>query len=368
MVQPMKGIRVLDVCDHTFVPAASAVLADWGADVIKIEHAQRGDAARGLGSSGAVDLTGKVHAILEHANRGKRSLGLDLQTEEGLSVLHRLIAISDVFLINKPPNVRERLHITEEEVRRHNESIVYAAGTAWGPKGPEGNRGGYDMTSFWVRSGAAMGTWYTDDERMPSQPGPAFGDSIGAMTIAGGIATALFHRERTGEALCHRLAVANDEGVDVNSLDAVFSRRFGHAQQCGGQRIPIHRRFSPHRAQQNRNPQVVDHVLAVGLTYRKQSEHRFPDCLGQHAAQAEHERGAELLGNRDAGDELPMSGHHLRHQHGHLAVVGCGRGQQVFCREPHRIVSVEAQSHQPPLALVGQRRAAQFHGHRATDL
>ena len=108
-----------------------------------------------LGSSGAVDLTGIVHAILEHANRGKRSLGLDLQTEEGLSVLHRLIAISDVFLINKPPNVRERLHITEEEVRQHNENIVYAAGTAWGPKGPEGNRGGvrHDLVLGAVGSG-----------------------------------------------------------------------------------------------------------------------------------------------------------------------------------------------------------------------
>lgn len=195
----MDGIRILEVADHTFVPAASAILADWGADVIKIEHAVRGDAARGLGQSGAVDLSGDVHAILEHANRGKRSLGLDLQNPDGLAVLHKLIALSDVFLVNKPPAVRERLQITEAQVREHNPSIVYAAGTAWGPKGPEGDRGGYDMTSFWCRSGAAMGCWYVDDPRMPSQPAPAFGDSIGAMTIAGGISAALLRRERTGE-------------------------------------------------------------------------------------------------------------------------------------------------------------------------
>lgn len=195
----MDGIRILEVADHTFVPAASAILADWGADVIKIEHAIRGDAARGLASSGAVDLSGNVHAIMEHANRGKRSLGLDLKTDDGLAVLHRLIAISDVFLVNKPPIVRESLKITEAEVRVHNPDIVYAAGTAWGPKGPEGNRGGYDMTSFWCRSGAAMGAWYVDDDRIPSQPGPAFGDSMGAITIAGGISAALLKRERTGE-------------------------------------------------------------------------------------------------------------------------------------------------------------------------
>ncbi|MEZ5166689.1 MAG: CoA transferase [Acidimicrobiales bacterium] len=194
----MDGIRILEVADHTFVPAASAILSDWGADVVKIEHAVRGDAARGLGQSGAVDLSGDVHAIMEHANRGKRSLGLDLQNDDGLAVLHRLIAISDVFLVNKPPVVREKLRITEAEVRAHNPDIVYAAGTAWGPAGPEGDRGGYDMTSFWCRSGAAMGAWYVDDPRMPSQPAPAFGDSLGGMTIAGGIAAALLKRERGG--------------------------------------------------------------------------------------------------------------------------------------------------------------------------
>jgi len=197
--QPMEGVRVVEVADHTFVPAATAVLSDWGADVIKIEHAQRGDAARGLASSGAVDLSGSVHAILEHANRGKRSLGLDLRAEGGLDVLRGLIELADVFLTNKPPVVRRKLGITEDDVREANPTIVYAAGTAWGPKGPDADKGGYDMTSFWCRGASAMGAWPVGDDRMPPQPGPAYGDSIGAMTIAGGIATALFQRERTGE-------------------------------------------------------------------------------------------------------------------------------------------------------------------------
>ena len=195
----MDGIRILEVCDHTFVPAATAILADWGADVIKIEHAVTGDAARGLASSGTVDLGGQVHAIMEHANRGKRSLGLDLKNADGLAVLHRLAATVDVFLVNKPPAVRERLGIDEATIRTHNPTIVYSAGTAWGPRGPEGDRGGYDMTSFWCRSGAAMGTWVPGEPDPPGQPGPAFGDSMGAMTIAGGISAALLARERTGE-------------------------------------------------------------------------------------------------------------------------------------------------------------------------
>ncbi|MDH3708208.1 MAG: CoA transferase, partial [Acidimicrobiia bacterium] len=121
----MEGVRIVEVADHTFVPAATAVLSDWGADVIKIEHAQRGDAARGLASSGAVDLTGNVHAILEHANRGKRSLGIDLTADGGLDILRSLIERSDVFLTNKPPVVRLKLGITEDEVRAANPAIVY---------------------------------------------------------------------------------------------------------------------------------------------------------------------------------------------------------------------------------------------------
>ena len=85
MTAVMNGVRVLEVAEHTFVPAASALLADWGAEVIKIEHVERGDAMRGLASSGVVDIPSDVHALLEHSNRGKQSLALDLTTDEGLT-------------------------------------------------------------------------------------------------------------------------------------------------------------------------------------------------------------------------------------------------------------------------------------------
>jgi len=241
MAGMMDGVRILEVADHTFVPAATAVLADWGADVIKIEHAERGDAARGLASSGAVSLGGDVHAILEHANRGKRSLGLDLKTDEGIEILYKLAELSDVFLTNKPPVVRERLRISEAEIRNANPDIVYAAGTAWGPKGPEKDRGGYDMTSFWCRSSAAMGGWFVGDERMPPQPGAAFGDSIGAMTIAGGISAALFRRERTGEAPSLEVSLLGT-GMWAMGAPIAMSHVNGEAQRpvdIGGFALPM---------------------------------------------------------------------------------------------------------------------------------
>ncbi len=201
MTAVLQGVRILEVAEHTFVPAASALLADWGAEVIKIEHVERGDAMRGLASTGvATMMNSDVHVLLEHSNRGKKSLALDLTSDDGLDVLYRLAATCDVFLTNKLPSVRSKLKVDVEDIRAHNASIIYVRGTGQGERGPDADRGSYDILAYWHRSGIAMGLKQPDDERIPPPPAPAFGDSIGAMTIAGGIMGALFHRERTGEA------------------------------------------------------------------------------------------------------------------------------------------------------------------------
>jgi crotonobetainyl-CoA:carnitine CoA-transferase CaiB-like acyl-CoA transferase len=200
MTAVMHGIRVLEVAEQTFVPAASALLSDWGADVIKIEHVERGDAMRGLASTGVAVVPTDVHALMEHSNRGKRSIGLDLASEDGRDLLYRLAATSDVFLTNKLPSVRTKLKITVEEIRAHNPNIIYVAGTGQGERGPDADKGSYDSLAFWCRTGIAYGASRPEEGRISPPPGPGFGDSIGAMTIAGGIMGALFHRERTGEA------------------------------------------------------------------------------------------------------------------------------------------------------------------------
>jgi crotonobetainyl-CoA:carnitine CoA-transferase CaiB-like acyl-CoA transferase len=200
MTAVMQGVRVLEVAEHTFVPAASALLADWGAEVVKIEHVERGDAMRGLASSGLAIMGTTVHVLLEHSNRGKQSLGLDLKSDEGLDLLYKLVATCDVFLTNKLPSVRTKLKIDVDDVRAHNPDIIYVSGTGQGERGPDADRGSYDSLSYWARSGIAMAMKQPTYDYVPGPPGPGFGDSIGAMTIAGGIMGALYHRERTGEA------------------------------------------------------------------------------------------------------------------------------------------------------------------------
>jgi crotonobetainyl-CoA:carnitine CoA-transferase CaiB-like acyl-CoA transferase len=196
----MKGIRILEVAEQTFVPAASAILAEWGAEVIKIEHVERGDSMRGLLQTGLANMDTRVHVLLEHSNRGKQSLALDLATPEGQEIVYKLAADCDAFLTNKLPNVRTKLKIDVEDIRAHNPNIVYVRGTGQGEHGVDANRGAYDHLAYWCRSGAAMGSTVIGDLPV-RQPAPAFGDSVGAMTIAGGVMGALFHRERTGEAI-----------------------------------------------------------------------------------------------------------------------------------------------------------------------
>jgi crotonobetainyl-CoA:carnitine CoA-transferase CaiB-like acyl-CoA transferase len=200
MTKVMQGVRILEVAQFTFVPAAGAILADWGADVIKIEHPVRGDAQRGFLNMGGVQLDPDRHTLFEHPNRGKRSVGIDMSTPEGQEVLYELAKTADVFLTNYLPQVRQKNKFDVEHIRAVNPNIIYARGSAYGDKGAERQVGGFDGTAFWSRSGVAHAM---TPEEMPgplNQGIPAFGDSIGGMFIAGGISAALLHREKTGEA------------------------------------------------------------------------------------------------------------------------------------------------------------------------
>lgn len=201
MVKVMEGVRILEVAQFTYVPAAGGVLSDWGAEVIKVEHPVRGDAQRGLKVLQRFNLDMSRNVFMQHPNRGKKSVGLDLSNEEGVKLLYEMVKHCDVFLTNYLPPARRKLGIEVDDIRKHNPNIIYARGTALGDKGEEREMGGFDSTAFWARAGSATLVTPKALGGPLTQPGPAYGDTIGGMNIAGGIAAALFHRERTGEAL-----------------------------------------------------------------------------------------------------------------------------------------------------------------------
>ncbi|OBH16861.1 formyl-CoA transferase [Mycobacterium sp. E342] len=198
MTDILRGIRVVELAAWTFVPAAGAVLADWGADVIKIEHPETGDPQRGLINSGVVPGSGGVNHFVEQPNRGKRSIGLDTSNPDGLELLMRLLETADVFLTNLLPGSRRRMGVDVEQVRARNPKIIYARGHGYGTKGDMADRGGFDLAAYWARGGIGE-AYRTGDGSYPPLQRPAFGDVYGGLAIAGGIAGALVKRERTGE-------------------------------------------------------------------------------------------------------------------------------------------------------------------------
>ncbi|MBB6406276.1 CaiB/BaiF CoA-transferase family protein [Arthrobacter sp. AZCC_0090] len=201
MTRILDGIRVVELSSWTFVPAAGAALADWGADVIKVEDTRGGDPGRYLVVSGLSKDKAKVDAdyMLEIGNRGKRSVALDVKSEVGYDLLVKLLKTADVFLTNWLPGPLERANLNLEQVRAINPNIIIARGTGQGTRGPDRDKGGFDAASYLARSGFSYAMTAADSE-FPMSQGPAFGDLPSGLTLAGGVLGALYNRERTGEA------------------------------------------------------------------------------------------------------------------------------------------------------------------------
>lgn len=196
MYDVMEGIKVIEVAEHTFAPAAGMILADWGADVIKVEKTTGGgDPGRNLGipNSRRDDLC----MYFESGNRGKRSIALDLTQAEGRDILYRLVETADVFVTNFRTDARRRIGIETDTIRAINPRIIYARATGYGLKGALANDGGFDYPSGWCRGGSAF-MQTLPGAPPPMQPG-SIGDLGGGAMLAGAISAALFRRERTGK-------------------------------------------------------------------------------------------------------------------------------------------------------------------------
>jgi crotonobetainyl-CoA:carnitine CoA-transferase CaiB-like acyl-CoA transferase len=194
--QAFDGIRVVELAQWVFVPVAGALLADWGADVVHIEPTE-GDPYRGLATQGIGTERGGVNMSLALANRGKRSIALNVSSEQGLAVMHRLLESADVFLTNMRPKALQRLGLDAERLTERYPRLVYARGSGFGPNGPDANQAGYDSTAFFSRGGMAHVLTPADREYPIGQRG-AMGDRNGGMALAFGVSAALLKRARTG--------------------------------------------------------------------------------------------------------------------------------------------------------------------------
>jgi len=190
------GLRVLDCASFIAAPAAATVLSDFGADVIKIEPPGAGDPYRNLPNLPGYPKSEHNYAwMLE--SRNKRSLALDLAKPDGQAVLRRLVSEADVFITNFPPQVRERLGVSYQDLAPLNSRLIYASFTGYGERGEEANKPGFDSNAWWARSGL-MDLVRADDHATPARSVAGMGDHPCAMALYGAIVTALYQRERSG--------------------------------------------------------------------------------------------------------------------------------------------------------------------------
>ncbi|MEC7844882.1 MAG: CoA transferase [Actinomycetota bacterium] len=194
MAGPMEGIRVVELGVWVAGPAAGGILADWGAEVIKIE-APNGDPARSFQRMLGGDMPNNPPFELD--NRGKQSIVLDLGSPEGAEAALRLIDTADVFVTNLRIGALSRLGLDHETLLDRNDRLIYCGITGYGTQGEDANRPAYDVAAFWARSGIAS-LLTPEGGNPPSQRG-GMGDHNTGVSAVAAISAALFSRERTGK-------------------------------------------------------------------------------------------------------------------------------------------------------------------------
>ncbi|AFC51313.1 MULTISPECIES: CaiB/BaiF CoA transferase family protein [Mycobacterium avium complex (MAC)] len=193
MAGPVEGVKVVELGVWVAGPAAGGILADWGADVIKIEP-PTGDPARMFGRMLGCDMG--LNPPFEMDNRSKRSVVLNLGTDAGRATAFELLAGADVFLTNVRPGALQRLGLDFESVSAANPRLVYGLITGYGENGPDADRAAFDVAAFWSRAGVAH-LLTRPGETPPFQRG-GMGDHSAGMTMAAAVCAALLARERTG--------------------------------------------------------------------------------------------------------------------------------------------------------------------------
>ena len=244
MTQIFEGVRVIELAQYVFVPAAGALLADHGAEVIKVETPGLGDPYRTL-KVGDGRETANANLSMEQNNRGKKSVAIDLKTEEGRKILLRLVATADVFLTSLRPRALKSLRLDPEDLMAVNPKLIYARGNGLGYKGEEYDKAGYDASAFWARGGFAD-LLTAPDAEITTRPRPALGDHTSAMSLLAAVSSGLFRRERSGKGMVVETSLLQNAAWVLSSdlVIALSNPNYDpHAGFSSGHRAPLMRAY-----------------------------------------------------------------------------------------------------------------------------
>ena len=283
----LNGIRVVELATYIAGPAATVILGDFGANVIKIEPPSRPDPYRGANLRGGDSPTSPYPYGYIADNRNKRAIALDIKKSRGREIFDTMIRTADVFVTNMPIPTRERLSIGYESIKGLNEKIIYASISAYGEHGPEADRPGFDSTALWARTGL-MDLVKPSPDSPPARSLPGMGDHPTAVSLFAAIMTGLYRRERTGEG-SHVSTSLMANGVWLNALLA-------QAVLCGAEvkcRPPREAAENPlHNLYQTRDGRWLHIVFNTNL-------HRWPEFVS-------------LLGIPEIGQDPRFQSHESR--------------------------------------------------------
>jgi crotonobetainyl-CoA:carnitine CoA-transferase CaiB-like acyl-CoA transferase len=243
---PLHGYRVIELSIWVAGPAAASMLADWGADVIKVESAA-GDPNRYTLQHIGVDIPDSPAFALD--NRGKRGVVLDLKSSGDREALSELLEGADVFVTNLRPAALERLSLDPVALRERYPRLVVATLTSFGWQGPDRDRPGYDVSAFWARSGMAARMLPADEP--PPQSRPGMGDRMAATALVAGITAALLNRARTGAGEVVDVSLLRT-GLYCNGNDLSTQLAFGKRARTRPREDQESPRYNPYRTADGR--------------------------------------------------------------------------------------------------------------------
>jgi len=292
MAGPLEGIKVVEIGFFVAGPAASGILADWGADVVKLEPPDGGDPMRGIFLS-AVGIDVPYNPPFELDNRGKRSVVLDLKREEAREIARALIDRADVFVSNLRPGALERMGLDWETLSARNPRLVYGSVTGYGVTGPDRDRPAYDIGAFWARAGVAA--MITPEGGVPPVQRGGMGDHTTAIAAASAICAALVARGRTGRGQ-HVVTSLLRTGMYVVGWDVATKLRFGYVAPPGT------REGAPNPIANAYRCGCGKWIWLIGL----QADRHWPDvCRAIRAARLlDDPRSANIVARRENGPWL----------------------------------------------------------------
>lgn len=199
MNKPLSGIKVVELADFVSAPVCARILADMGAEVIKIER-NMGNAWRATGKSSCPwKFTDAENPGYDINNTGKKHIVLNLKSAEGLAACHRLLETADVFVTNMRVQALKRLGLDYESIKDKYPKLIYAIGLGYGEKGPDADQPAFDHTAFWARTGFLLDMAPVTDDYHPVYPPSSVGDNFTGMTMVSEVCAALFNRTKTGK-------------------------------------------------------------------------------------------------------------------------------------------------------------------------